>query len=388
MPARPARVVRVPRVALCLAALLAPAACRNARTVEEALRAAPRATFDALAWEPAPGAAAAARGASLRGVRVVGERVAWASGSRGTVLRTTDGGATWRRLAVPDADSLDFRSVWAHDSLTAVVASAGEAERGLARIYRTADGGRTWALVHRDTARGIFYDAVAFWDRDHGLVLSDPVGGAFLVLATDDGGRTWRRTPRAGLADALPGEAAFAAGNAALAVAGRTHAWFVTGGPNGARIHHTSTGGARWDAVRAPVAPASASAGLFAVAARAVGGRSGSEVPTTILAVAAGGDYRQARTGTRQLARSDDGVQWIAADLGEQAPGYWSGLAYVPGTTSVVAVGGAGTALSRDDGRTWAVVDTTTLNAVSFASPTAGYAVGPGGRVLRIARPR
>jgi photosystem II stability/assembly factor-like uncharacterized protein len=175
-------------------------------------------------------------------VRAVSARVAWASGSAGTVLRTTDGGATWRRLALPaDAAALDFRSVWAFDSLAAVVASAGEAAEGQARIYRTADGGRTWTLARRDTTRGVFYDAVAFWDREHGLVLSDPVdeGGRrrFVVLSTLDGGRTWARTPAAGMPDALPGEAAFAAGNAALAVAGTTRAWFVTGGPGGARVY-------------------------------------------------------------------------------------------------------------------------------------------------------
>jgi hypothetical protein len=133
----------------------------------------------------------------------VGER------SAGTVLRTTDGGATWRRLALPaDAAALDFRSVWAFDSLAAVVASAGEAAEGQARIYRTADGGRTWTLARRDTTRGVFYDAVAFWDREHGLVLSDPVdeGGRrrFVVLSTLDGGRTWARTPAAGHARRAP----------------------------------------------------------------------------------------------------------------------------------------------------------------------------------------
>src|SRR5215207_2967091 len=37
-------------------------------------------------------------GASLRGVAAIGDRVAWVSGTRGTVLRTLDGGVTWERL--------------------------------------------------------------------------------------------------------------------------------------------------------------------------------------------------------------------------------------------------------------------------------------------------
>jgi hypothetical protein len=129
----------------------------------------------------------------------------------------------------------------------------------------------------------------------------------------------------------------------------------------------------------APVAPRGASAGLFAVAFRSAAS-----------GVAVGGDYRVARTGTRQIVRTDDGVRWLTADAGEAAAGYWSGLAYVPGAaaTAVVAVGGAGTAVSRDDGRTWAVVDTATLHAVAFAAPDAGWAVGPGGRVVRVRRAR
>ena len=339
--------------------------------------------------QPAPDA----RGASLRGIRAVSAQVAWASGSGGTVLRTTDGGASWTRRPVPGAEALDFRSVWAFDSLTAVVASAGDAAAGQARLYRTVDGGRSWTLTHQDSTAGVFYDAIAFWDRQYGLVLSDPIGAGthrhFLVLVTSDGGATWRRTPAEGMPDALPGEAAFAAGNAALATGGDTRAWFVTGGPNGARVYTTTTGGARWDAVAVPVTPRGESAGLFAIAAAPGGGGTG--VTATLRertlralpspAIALGGDYRQARTGTGQIVRTDDGVRWARTDLGATAPGYWSGVSYVPGLArTAVAVGGGGTVVTRDDGRTWVAVDSAEWNAVSFAGG-GGWAVGPRGRI-------
>ena len=47
----------------------------------------------------------------LRGLSAPSVRVAWASGNRGTVLRTIDAGASWTRLSIPDADDLDFRDV-------------------------------------------------------------------------------------------------------------------------------------------------------------------------------------------------------------------------------------------------------------------------------------
>jgi photosystem II stability/assembly factor-like uncharacterized protein len=310
--------------------------------------------------------------ASLRGVSAVSERVAWASGARNTVLRTTDGGATWAPRPVPGADSLDFRSLRAVDERVAYVASAGDGAAGHARIYRTSDGGATWTLVLADTTKGVFFDALGFWDADHGLALSDPVGGRFVVLATDDGGRTWRR------ADAMPpardGEAAFAAGGAALAVAGPSSAWFVTGGTSGARVFHSADRGRTWTVVDAPVALRAASAGLFAVAFR--DGRVG---------VAVGGDYTQPRAGGDQVLRSSDGGRsWTPAPASPATTGYWSGLAAVPGPRpALVAVGGGGTTVSLDDGTTWTRADTTELNAVSFASPTAGWAVGPRGRIVR-----
>ncbi|HEY0779149.1 MAG TPA: hypothetical protein VGD56_14360, partial [Gemmatirosa sp.] len=323
-------------------------------------------------------------------------QVAWASGSGGTVLRTTDGGATWVRRPVAGAEALDFRSVWAFDSLTAVVASAGDAAAGQARLYRTINGGRNWSLVRRDSTAGVFYDAVAFWDRQYGLVLSDPVteggGRSFLVLVTSDGGLTWRRTPAEGMPDALPDEGAFAAGNAALGVSDDTRAWFVTGGPRGARIFTTTTGGARWDVAVVPGTPQGASAGLFAVAGAPGGGGTG--VTATLRArtmrqlpapaIAVGGDYRQPRGGAGQVVRTDDGDRWERADLGAAAPGYWSGLVYVPGVArTAVAVGGGGTAVTRDDGRTWTVVDSTAWNGVSFAGASGGWAVGDRGRIAK-----
>ena len=51
--------------------------------------------------------------ASLHGLSIVNTNVVWASGTDGTYVRTTDGGRTWQADAVPDAKTLDFRSVYA-----------------------------------------------------------------------------------------------------------------------------------------------------------------------------------------------------------------------------------------------------------------------------------
>jgi photosystem II stability/assembly factor-like uncharacterized protein len=76
--------------------------------------------------------------ASLRGLAAINSRTAWASGTNGTVLLTTDG-ATWQRRAVPGAEALDFRDIAAFNSRRAILLAAGPGEKS--RLYRTRDAG-------------------------------------------------------------------------------------------------------------------------------------------------------------------------------------------------------------------------------------------------------
>ena len=56
---------------------------------------------------------------SLRGVSAVNRNVAWASGARGTILKTTDGGKTWRQTGMTGVSDLDFRDIEAIDARAA-----------------------------------------------------------------------------------------------------------------------------------------------------------------------------------------------------------------------------------------------------------------------------
>ena len=98
----------------------------------------------------------------LRGVSAVSERVAWASGAGGTVLRTADGGATWQKLTVPDAEKLDFRDVDAVSETTAYILSIGPGPAS--RIYKTTDAGAPLELQFANENPKAFFDAMAFWD--------------------------------------------------------------------------------------------------------------------------------------------------------------------------------------------------------------------------------
>lgn len=80
--------------------------------------------------------------ASLRSLSVVNERVVWASGTGGTVIKTIDSGKTWKVMTVAGAEKLDFRDIESFDANTAYILSIGNGESS--RIYKTTDGGKSW----------------------------------------------------------------------------------------------------------------------------------------------------------------------------------------------------------------------------------------------------
>ena len=50
--------------------------------------------------------------------------------------------------------------------------------------YLSHDGGRTWKLQYKNTNEKAFFDAFAFWDKTHGIAMSDPVDGKYFLLET------------------------------------------------------------------------------------------------------------------------------------------------------------------------------------------------------------
>ncbi|HKW48110.1 MAG TPA: hypothetical protein VJN70_11715 [Gemmatimonadaceae bacterium] len=310
--------------------------------------------------------------AELRGLSTAGSNVIWVSGTRGRYARSSDGGRTWRVDSVPYAAALDFRAVHALDARRAWLMSAGDADRGQARIYRTTDAGAHWALVYETAQKGVFFDAIQFWDAQHGIAISDPVDGRFFMLTTNDGGGTWTRIPPERIPAALPGEAAFAASGSCLTVEGESNVWIGTGGGATARVYHSSDRGRTWTVAETPIHAGNASSGIFSVAFR--DGRRG---------IAVGGDYQMVRGGLPNVVLTEDGGRTWRVAKGPLPVGYLSAASFVPGSSSIVAVGLAGTAFSNDNGETWVMVDSMAYNSVQFQSPTAGWAAGPKGRLAR-----
>ena len=315
-------------------------------------------------------------GVRLRGVSAVSRMVAWASGAGGTYLRTTDGGRSWRAGLVPDAEGSDFRDVDAFDADTAFLLSIGEGEKS--RFYKTTDGGLHWTLQFQNRRPGAFFDCMAFWDRAHGIAISDPVDGRFLVVTTDDGGRTWREMDAVRMPPAQTGEGAFAASGTCVAVEGTSNVWFGTGGPAGARVFRSSDGGRAWDVSTAPLANGK-SAGVFSLAFWDA--RHG---------VAVGGDYTKEQDAAGNAALTTDGGKtW--QPVGDKRPnGYRSCVAVIRGTrrSTLVAVGPSGSDYSNDGGRAWSALGAEGFHSMSVArSGDIAWAVGEGGHVARLDAP-
>jgi photosystem II stability/assembly factor-like uncharacterized protein len=307
--------------------------------------------------------------ARLRGVSAVNERIAWASGSGSTVLRTGDGGATWKKLTVT-TEALDFRDIDAIDEKTAYVLSIGNGPAS--RIYKTPDGGATWILQFRNEDPKAFLDAMSFWDADHGIVIGDSVDGKFYILTTANGGRVWSRVTADALPPALENEGAFAASGTNIAVYGKTSAWIGLGAGARARVLRTIDGGRTWKISETPL-KSGQSSGIFSIA-----------FSDEKHGVIVGGDYQKEKEATDNLALTDDGgVTWT---LAQGLSGFRSVVAFVPGAKVLIAIGPAGGDYSIDGGKTWTPLPGPGFDTFSFArGRRIGWGAGARGTIGRLA---
>lgn len=324
---------------------------------------------------------------NLRGISVLAKQVAWASGTHGTYLRTTDGGNSWKAAQVPGAEALDFRDVEAFSATLAYLLSAGPGDQS--RIYKTTDAGKTWTLQFTNKNAKGFFDCMAFWDRDHGIAVGDPVADnsgklKFELIATGDGGKNWKPIPPDALPQAIEGEGAFAASGTCIAVQGKTNAWFATGGKV-ARVFRSTNAGKTWTVADTPIIHGPDSGGIFSIAFR-----------DTTHGVIAGGDYKHPEQDGPNLAFTNDGgLTWKLSTISPQA--YFSAVAFTKprsetsgsGGTAVLVAGTTRAAYAADIAKgSWQKTWDLNLNALSISPTGDAIAVGLKGLIVKIARVR
>ena len=340
--------------------------------------------------------------ASLRGIHNVGGGIAWASGSNGTVLRTTDDGKTWKTCPVPlggtkdSAEKLDFRGIQAFDAQTAIVMSSGPGDQS--RLYKTADGCQTWTLVFTNPDKDGFWDAIVLTRSSDGIaegwILGDPVDGQFRVFTArfstfvtmadittrpPQSGSNKENELKADTTMTLTADrkkaGAFAASNSAFFVlqhgpemmigmplpappgSNRRYLnetaqlpveYFVTGGKQGARLFirqpywsDVIPASIGWSSLPLPLGSGTDASGAFSIAIR-----------DPWAGVIVGGDYRKPEASARTAAYHNSHSEgWLSAKTPPH--GYRSAVAYDPSKKTWITVGPNGTDISTDDGRNW-----------------------------------
>ena len=325
--------------------------------------------------------------ASLRGIHSVDGKIAWASGTGGTILKTTDGGAHWQTCAIPDAATdgatLDFRGVQAWDADTAIVMASGPGEKS--RLYKTTDGCKSWRMFFKNPDKDGFWDAYRIDQRGHlGLLIGDPIKNHFPIwqIDRDDSSFQTRRlhhTPRA-----HKGEATFAASNSAIFVDDVFFDyWIGTGGTSGARVvkrnNHDfdSFGFDTFSSSLVLVGSNVESSGIFGLSFRK-GPKTANPEKRFLNGVAVGGDYAKPNESLGTAAWSaDSGGTWTASAIPPH--GYRSSVQWSEALRAWITVGTNGSDISRDDGKTWQPLDDGDWNALSLP-----FVVGPKGRIARL----
>ncbi|MEN8115562.1 MAG: hypothetical protein ABFS16_01200 [Bacteroidota bacterium] len=274
--------------------------------------------------------------AGLRGLHVVDENVIWASGSKGTVLVSADGGESWKVNQISGEEENEFRSIHAWDNKRAMVFGVAGPDFG----YKTIDGGENWEVVYRDTTKGLFFNSLKFADSKNGLAVSDPVDGKFFLIKTEDAGITWKRI--SDLPEVMAGEANFAASNTCIEFLPTGKAWIASGG-KAARVFRSEDFGETWQVSETQMVSGQASSGIFSVAFK--NNREG---------VIVGGTYNKPELNENIAAYTiDGGKSWQPAETMPKE--YRSCVqSIVSGKTQFLfAIGKTGYDYSCDDGKSW-----------------------------------
>ena len=285
----------------------------------------------------------------LRAVYFLDQNRGWVAGSGGTLLETSDGGQTWRKLLPLTKDNL--RDVYfANEKVGWLVAERDELklktnDEPRTYLLKTEDGGFSWRRVFLNGSdvnarlvRAVFADAERGW----------VFGETGVVFATRDGGAHWIRQPSPTKHLLLGG-----------AFVDYAHGWLVGAG---ATILQTSDGGMTWQSGNV---------------------RDGAGARFT--AASFGGNSLGWAVGTagRVFATTDGGRTWF-----EQRSNINDDLSDVKfiDASEGWAVGSQGTLLyTRDGGVHWFAASSGTSHALErlfFVDRNHGWAVGFGGTVL------
>lgn len=282
----------------------------------------------------------------------------WISGSKGSILKSEDGGESWINVCPAQYLDYDFRGISVLNDNVILAISAGDGAEGRAFSIKSIDGGKTWSTVLEKTEKGVFFDTVKFKDAKNGFILGDAIDNKPYLLATKDAGKTWARITN--LPDIMVNEASFAASNSCITIH-KKQIWFNTQN----RIFYSKNSGKAWEVLETPF-ESGKSRGIFGIF-----------FWNDKRGIIVGGDYVDDKNTTLQYSTTENaGKLWQT-----QQDYYRKGLTESISKISddeIISVGTIGTAISIDKGKTWTEKDKNAFHVVSCKNKKCVAAGGNG----------
>lgn len=301
---------------------------------------------------------------SLRGLSVVNDKVIWVSGSSGMIGRSLDSGNTWKWLQVKGFEKTDFRDIEAFDEASAVIMGVSEP----AYILRTIDGGETWKVVFENKTKGMFLDAMEFWNEQSGIVIGDPINGKFFIARTFDGGNTWRDIPKQNYPAADSSEACFASSGTNVRRLAKDEACFISGGLRSSLFMRDKK-------IDLPILQGKESTGANSIAVKN---------KRTLIIV--GGDFNTPDSSFKNCVITTDGGKTFSTPA-ISPHGYRSCVEYL-NKKNWIACGLNGVDYSSDEGKTWQWVSKESFNVCRKAKKgKAVFFAGGNGKIGKLSEP-
>mgnify|MGYP000885668649 CR=1 FL=1 len=298
---------------------------------------------------------------SIRGLSVVNDKVIWVSGSSGMVGRSLDSGNTWKWITVKGFEKTEFRDIEAFDETSAIVMAIAEP----AYMLRTNDGGENWKVVFEDKSKGMFLDAMEFWNDESGIVIGDPIKNHFFIARTFDGGYTWKNIPVANYPVADSGEACFASSGTNIRKLNKSEAVFISGGLKSRMF-------IRDKKIDLPIIQGTETTGANSIA-----------VKSSKHMIVVGGDFNTKDAAEKNcFITKDGGKSWNAPD--SPLHGYRSCVEYL-NKKNWVSCGLNGVDYSKDDGKNWQWISKDGYHVCRKAKTgKAVFFAGGGGRIGKL----
>lgn len=247
--------------------------------------------------------------------------------------KSTDGGETWTSGTFNAGDGLS--QLFAIDANTCWAVFNTGADQGL---YKTIDGGATWAKMGTAYGSGSFANVIHFFSANDGFAQGDPVGGYYELYTTTDGGDSWTRVPEANIPAPVSGEYGITGNYDAY----EDNIWW---GTNKGRMYRSTDKGYNWEVVETPFGNTNVVQPEFKDADNGICFRS----------------YLDMGIEPTLNVTTDGGQTWTSVDVVGDMYARW--FAYIPGTDNTYvgssSEGGTeGISFSCDGGYTWNPITT------------------------------